>query len=487
MNCAQCHNHKFDPFSARDYYRFQGFFVKGAVNNLVLKDRDLWAAFEAARPAEYEPTYKLREALYEGARARLIEEARKKFTPEQKAALAVPEEKRTPREQELAREAELKFQFTPGRIESAILPEDKTLYTELKKKLEAMEKKMPDRPQTWGFYSPATSPTKVDVLPMKGFYPPPYVPAELARARPYLLVAGEVSQRGPELDVGWPALFGAVPEEVNGKPRTVLADWLTSPKNPLTARVWANRIWQYHFGKGIVATASDFGTRGARPTHPELLDWLAGELIRSGWDTKHIQRLIVRSSTYRQSAAFHEGNARIDPENHLLWRWPLRRLESEAIRDSMLAVSGELDRRIGGPTEEESKSKRRTIYLLQRRSRAAMMQKMFDAPTAAGESCPKRHCTTVPMQALFMLNNEFGLERARALADAIQDRAGSDRTRQIESAFLLVLGRQPDDRERDLASRFFRNHPADPAAGEGAALVQFCQVMLNLNEFIYID
>src|SRR5262249_26062968 len=155
-------------------------------------------------------------------------------------------------------------------------------------KLASLEKRMPDRPQTFGFYSPATSPSRVVVLPMKGFYPPPYVPTELAGAKPHLLVAGEVKNRGPELVVGWPALFGPTPSEVNSKPRTVLADWLTNPSNPLAARVWVNRLWHFHFGKGIVATASDFGTRGARPTHPELLDWLATELIKSGWSTKHI-------------------------------------------------------------------------------------------------------------------------------------------------------------------------------------------------------
>jgi hypothetical protein len=357
----------------------------------------------------------------------------------------------------------------------------------LTKKLSALEKKMPDKPQTWGFYSPVNNPNLVDVLPMKGFYPPPFVPAELAKARPYLLVAGEVHQRGPELDVGWPALFGPVPAAVQQKPRTVLADWLTSPKNPLTARVWANRVWQYHFGRGIVPTPSDFGTRGAKPTHPELLDWLALELLRGGWSTKHLHRLIVGSATYRQAARHHAENARLDPENLLWWRWPLRRLESEVIRDATLAVTGELDRDLGGSTQAEGSSLRRTIYLTQRRNQAPQMQKLFDGPAGAAESCPKRHVSTVPLQALYLMNNQFSLERAKALATRLEQKAGDDRAMQLETAFQLLLGRLPDDAERAAALKFFEKYQPSPEAGSQSALVHFCQALLNVNEFVYIE
>ena len=422
FNCAQCHNHKFDPITARDYYAFQGFFVKGMPNNLTLKDPVQWAAYEKAKPPEYEPAYRLRLAIYEDARCRLIAQAREKLSAEHRQALDTPAEKRTPEQERLAREADLKFQFTPGQIETGVRLEDRKLYDELKKKLAALEKQVPDRPQTWGFYSPATSPTRIDVLPMKGFYPPPYRPEELARARPHLLISGEVHRRGKEVPVGWPAIFGMTPPaEVAERPRTALANWLGNSRNPLTSRVWVNRIWQYHFGRGIVATPSDFGTRGARPTHPELLDWLASELVQNGWSTKSIHRLLVQSSTYRQAARGNAINTRFDPDNSLWWHWSVRRLEVEAIRDAMLAVSGELETPIGGPGDDEGKSRRRTLYLLQRRSRPPGVQKLFDGPTGATESCPKRIVSTVPLQALYLMNNEFTLARARAMARAARE------------------------------------------------------------------
>ncbi|MCI0463366.1 MAG: PSD1 and planctomycete cytochrome C domain-containing protein [Gemmataceae bacterium] len=488
MHCAQCHSHKFDPISARDYYRFQGFFVKGQVANLALRAPELWAAFETARPPEYEPAVKLQHALFESARARLTERARKALSAEALQALAIPSEKRTPQQEKLAREADLKFQFTPNQIENAIAAEDKALYAELKKKLASMEKKMPDRPQTFGFYSPATSPTKIDVLPMKGFYPLPYRPSELKSARPYLLVSGEIHRRGPQVDVGWPAVFGPVkPDAIEKHPRLALAGWLTSPRNPLTARVWVNRLWQYHFGRGLVATPSDFGLKGTPPTHPDLLDWLAAELVRSGWSTRHIHRLIVTSATYRQSSQPHAGNAKLDPDNKLWWSWSPRRLEAEAVRDSMLAVSGELDRRAGGPSDPDSKkSVRRSLYLFQRRANVPAFQPLFDGPNAVLESCAVRHVSTVPLQALFLLNNEFSVARAKAFAQRVLARAGEDRERQVSEAFALALGRPPDEADRAAARRFF----AVQAEGEGGmepALVRFCQALLNANEFVYLE
>jgi hypothetical protein len=485
LNCAQCHNHKFDPITARDYYRFQGFFVKGQVANLALRDPQLRAAYEAVRPPEYEPAVKLRQALFESSRARLIAQAKQALSAEMREALAIPSEKRAPRQEQLAREADLKFQLSMTRIEQSVPDPDRRLYDELKKKIAAMEKRMPDRPQTFGFYSPATSPTPIDVLPMKGFYPLPYQPDELRRARPHLLVAGEVHRRGPALDVGWPAVFGPAPKQaVERAPRLALADWLAGPRNPLTARVYVNRLWQHHFGRGLVATSSDFGLKGAPPTHPELLDWLADEFVRSGWSTKHIHRLIVTSATYRQSSRPHAGNARIDPENILWWRWSPRRLEAETIRDTMLAVSGELDCRAGGAGDQDGKnSRRRSLYLFQRRGQAPAFQPLFDGPNAVPESCARRHVSTVPLQALYLLNNDFAFERARAFARRVEALAGAGRERQVEAAFALALGRPPDEADRAAARRFFAGQEGEPRLG----LIQFCQALLNVNEFVYLE
>src|SRR5262249_34346477 len=212
------------------------------------------------------------------------------------------------------------------------------------------------------------------------------------RAALFLFVGGAIGRRGPGVAVGWPAVFGPTPaDKVAQRPRSALVDWLVAPGNPLTARVWVNRLWQHHFGRGLVETPNDFGLKGAPPSHPELLDFLASELVRSGWSTRHVHRLIVTSATYRQAATPHAGNRQTDPDDRLLWRWRPRRLEVEAVRDALLAVSGELDLTPGGPSDaDENKSLRRTLYLLQRRQKAPAVQGLFDGPGAATESCPKR-------------------------------------------------------------------------------------------------
>lgn len=483
LQCGQCHNHKFDPITARDYYRFQGFFVKGMPNNLTLDDPAAWRRREEAKPAEYEPARRLMNLMYDAARARLTAEVRKTLTPAERMALETSGERRDAEQRRLATAADLKFQFLTSQVEKAIPESDRPLYAELKKKVAAIEAKLPDAPQTWGYYSPATSPRKVEVLPMKGFYPPVYDPAALAGARSYLLVAGDVHQQAGEVDVGWPALFGPTPKErMQARPRTALVDWLVSPRHPLTARVWVNRVWQHHFGRGLVATSSDFGLKGARPSHPELLDWLATDLRDGGWSTKRLHRRIVCSSTYRQASRGSSTNTAIDPENTLLWRWPIRRLEVEAIRDSMLQVSGELDGHRGGPGDaSETASTRRTIYLHQKREKPPLVQRLFDGPTAAAESCPKRHVATIPLQALYLLNNEFSVQRSQAFARRVAADTGPERSKQVERAFRHALGRGPSDRERAAAARFF-------ASDDGPeALAHFCQALLNLNEFAYLE
>jgi hypothetical protein len=406
----------------------------------------------------------------------------------------MPPERRTPAQELLARQAELSFQFTPARIEKAVPREDRPLYEALKKKLAALEKGMLNVPQTWGFYSPE-SPTKVAVLPMKGFYPLPFEPGFLARSRAHLLAGGDVHRPAAALSPGWPAVFGPTPVgQVHTRPRLALADWLANPRHPLTARVWVNRLWGWHFGRGIVATPSDFGVKGARPSHPELLDWLAGEFLRAGGSTKHVHRLIVLSNAYRRSSAGHPGNARIDPDNVSLWRWSPRRLEAEALRDATLAVTGELNRTPGGPGDaDEVRSRRRGLYLLQRRDHPGPLAGLFDAPVAAAESCPRRGVSTVALQSLYLLNSDFATARAKTLAARVRSTGsppvasgGSQASRlcheerQVETAFRLALARRPDAVERAAVRRLFA------AEGE-AALFLLCQALLNTNEFLYLE
>ncbi len=485
MQCAQCHNHKFDPITARDYYRFQGFFVKGQPGNFALRDPALWAEYMAKKPAGYDKAVREREALFAAARQRKVTAARGGMSAAQLRALALPMDCRSPDDEKTAREANLLLQFSTNQIEKALTAEERSRYDALKKHIAAMEQAMVDRPQTFAFYSPVTSPTAVADLPMKGFYPLPDDAVELARARPYLLASGDVHRPTFAVDVGWPAVFGPTPPgAVARAPRLALADWLASPQNALAARVYVNRIWQHHFGRGIVATPNDFGIKGAAPTHPELLDWLASELLRTG-STKHLHRLIVRSATYRQSATGDPTSARADPENRLLWRWPPRRLEAEAIRDALLAVSGELDHTIGGPSASaDDQSLRRSLYLFQKREAPPAHQALFDGPFGMTESCGRRAVTTVPLQPLYLLNSDFSIGRARAFAARVAAAAGNDRGRQIIAAFATALGRVPDDAERAMALRFFAG--ADETAAV-PALVRFCQALMNTNEFVYLE
>ncbi|MCI0702002.1 MAG: PSD1 and planctomycete cytochrome C domain-containing protein [Planctomycetia bacterium] len=489
VGCAQCHDHKFDAITHKDYYRLQGFFLSGMPHNFALRDPAGWKKHNDAKPDEYDDARKLRDKLFERGRANLDEKAWKGLPPEQSAALKLPSDERTPEQHALAVEAHLKFQYTLAQMENAIPREDKPLYVELKKKVAAIESKLPDPPQTFGFHSPITSPHRIDALPMKGFYPPKFDTEELRHAKPFRLLAGDAKQRGEKLTVGWPAMFGPTPQVVAEKPtRTALAKWLTDPAHPLTARVWVNRVWHYHFGRGIVDTSNDFGLRGARPSHPELLDWLAAELVnpdRKGggdsqpWSTKHIHRLIVTSATYRQSAQAQPTSEQLDPDNVFLSRWKPRRLEAEAVRDSMLVVSGELDHKLGGaPDINEDKSLRRGIYQLMKRQKPPMGLTLFDGPTAATESCPKRITTVTPLHALFILNNDFPTARAKAFANRVRKLAGKDHDKHVETAFLIALHRKPKERERHAVAQFFKHAPETTDK-----LAEMCHALMATVEF----
>ena len=488
FGCAQCHSHKFDPLSHRDYYRFQGFFVQGQPANLELKSAELWGVFNAAKPPEYDSAVQLREALLEQGRMRLIADTRQTLSSDMLAALDTPDNQRNEQMQELVRQADLKFQFSRTAMERAIAESDRKLFDELKKKLTSLEKKMPDRPQVWGYYSPQSSPHNIPVLPSVGFYPLPYEPDMLKQEQAYLLLRGEVHQRGPAVGVGWHTIFGAPnakQQQLLAKsPRLALADWLTDRQNPLTARVWANRVWYWHFGRGLVPSVEDFGLKGESPTHPQLLDWLAAELMENGWSTKNLHRLIVLSSTYRQAAEPQSTQAKLDPENVYYWRWSPRRLEAEAIRDSVLLVSGEIDLTAGGPfiaAEQQHATSRRTLYLMQRRDQLPEVQQLFDSPTT-NESCSRRYTSTVALQPLFLLNHEFMVRRTARFATLVASHAGPSRTRQIEFAFEQALGRLPNPSELSRCQSYFQQQSEDEKV-----LESFCHALLNVNEFFYIE
>jgi len=319
-------------------------------------------------------------------------------------------------------------------------------------------------------------------------------------ATTHVLLRGSVDARGEAVAPGGIASvrsgtddFALPGEAAEGERRLALARWITDPRNPLTARVVVNRLWHYHFGVGLVDTPNDLGFNGGRPSHPELLDWLAAELVDQGWSLKAMHRLMVLSATYRQASRPRPEAARLDADNRLCWRHAPQRLEAEAIRDAMLAVSGELDRTIGGRGYQDTRSyffkgtqfydpldqvgppfNRRTLYRAWPRGGRSPFLDTFDCPDPS-TATPRRGSTTTPLQALALLNNAQVLHLAERLADRLRREVGENVDRQIELAYALAYGRPAEERERALVKPFIGRH----------GLAAFCRVVFNSNEFLY--
>ena len=327
--------------------------------------------------------------------------------------------------------------------------------------------------------------------------------------------------KGPEVAPGFLEVIGGgdfptsrLPSDgsrTSGR-RRALAEWIVSKDHPLAARVMANRIWQHHFGRGIVSTPSNFGLMGQLPSHPALLDWLASEFVRKGWSVKNMHRLIMTSDAYQMSSSYQApGNQAKDPENVYLWRFPQRRLEGEAIRDIILAGSGKLNLRVGGKPffppipdrvlesfnkgrweahEEGPEVWRRSVYSYWKRGMRYPLFDVFDLPSLQ-VTCERRTTTTVPTQALTLLNNEFVLEQARYFAERVAGEAGHGPGDQVKLAYQIALRRDPRELELDSNLSFLRRQRCYHAGRETAdpdldALVDLCDVLLNLNEFVYI-
>ncbi len=287
--------------------------------------------------------------------------------------------------------------------------------------------------------------------------------------------------------------FGLAADAPEAARRLKFAEWLADARNPLPARVMANRVWHLHFGQGIVSSPNDFGASGARPTHPELLDWLAVKFIESGWSVKALHRLIVNSATYRQSSAFSENAAAVDADNQLLWRFTPRRLEAEAVRDAMLAVSGQLNPAVGGPSfrpftvtefnaafyhlvdRDEPEFNRRTVYRANVNSGKDPMLEAFDCPDPSVKT-PRRGTTTTPLQALELMNNSFVQRQAKYFSERATKSAGGETSSAIRSAYLLALGRAATVEETKCAS----------VAAKERGLASVCWALLNSTEFVYV-
>jgi hypothetical protein len=519
--CARCHDHKFDPILQSDYFRLQAFFANAAADdNIALADAAAMAEYKRKLAVWEEKTREIRVELEKIAapkRKELIDDYVEKYPAEIQTALGKPASERSPFECQMVAKAELyinpkshQYLASDSAVAGKLKGETKKRWDELKDKLEAFQEMHPgEMPIATGLVDLGDEAPKTFLL-KRGNWDAP---------------------KEQEIEPGFLKLISATPAEIvrpaalksTGR-RTALAKLLMDPANPLTARVMVNRLWHHHFGRGLVGTPSDFGLKGDRPTHSELLDWLASDFMKNGWSLKYMHRLIMTSETYKQGSAGRRSAAAVDPEAKLLWRFPRHRLEGEVIRDAGLAVAGMLNTKMGGPsvfpelpaglegrggwkvTRDKEERNRRSVYVFVRRNTRYPMFETFDMPDTH-ESCARRNVTTSPLQALTMLNDKVTIEWAENFAGRVREMAGDDAGRQIHLAYQMALSREPAAAEIDLAKRFFTDHarivkerlledepvalPANfPAEGDkpaGATLVDFCHALLNSNEFVYLN
>ncbi len=512
-SCAKCHDHKFDPILQSDYYRLQAFFTNVATDDEIhlLTERQR-AERELQQSKWEEATAEIRsqmDALLEAKRADAFETQVNRRSPETRDAFRKNAGNRSMYERLLFQQHMWQMRYhNDAKLANSLPDADKQRYRELEAELAEFDHLKPaPLPVGMGIRELGPEAPATHVLSFANYAAP------LEEVEPGYLTL---------LDPGPAAYAPALDGRSSGR-RTALAGWLTGADNPLTARVMANRLWHYHFGQGIVRTPSDFGLMGERPTHPELLDWLALEFRRSGWSIKQMHRLIMNSQTYQQSSEFRQAASDEDPLNRLLWRFPPQRLEGEVIRDSMLAVAGRLNHRVGGPSvfpelpmgasqprggwdvpESQHAQDRRSVYVFVRRNSRYPMLESFDMPDTH-ESCARRSLTTTAPQALALLNSEHTLGWAQGLAGRILDAAGVDRDRQIREGFRMAYSRQPDGWEKDTVLTFFETQrgiiaeraaageplllpdvlPAGMSRQEAAAVVDFAHMLLNSNEFVF--
>jgi Protein of unknown function (DUF1553) len=339
---------------------------------------------------------------------------------------------------------------------------------------------------------------------------------ERGRAPTRLLLRGNPATPGDKVAPGVPEVLVKeainVPEKADTAPssgkRRVLAEWLTDPKNQVTPRVMANRLWQYHFGRGIVPSSNDFGKLGEAPTHPELLDWLATEFVRGGWKVKRLHKLIMMSSAYQMSSKASDDGLKLDPANTLFWRCNMRRLSAEEVRDSILFVGGTLNPKMGGPsvyppipkevlagqsvpgqgwpTSPPKDAARRSVYVHVKRSLLVPILSVHDQADT-DSSCAVRYTTTVPTQALGMLNGDFTNEQAAHLAERLARESPNDLAAQVRRAIRLTTGRTPGDEEVKKDVAFIETIRKKAELSEAGALQRYCLMALNANEFVYLD
>ncbi|HEY2909658.1 MAG TPA: DUF1553 domain-containing protein, partial [Gemmataceae bacterium] len=474
INCARCHDHKFDPISQQDYYALYGFFSStryprpGIELDKVQRDFVPLATADEIAKSQKERAGKQRELDAEVA----------KVSADKKAA-----------EKQLAAAEKIKDET-----------ERKKRVAELNKKVNSLKQKIKAAQQQSEKFARQPLPFETVYAVAEG-----KTEGKKKVGNACVQIKGDPERLGPEVPRRFPSVLGeqTLPDGERGSGRLHLANWITDPRNPLTARVMVNRIWQYHFGKGLVRTASNFGKLGLPPTHPELLDWLASEFIARGWSVKAMHRLILSSRTYQQASRGDDANAKIDVANDFLWRFDQRRLDAESIRDTLLAVGGNLDRAPGGqhpfpamstwnftqhhPFKAVYDSEKRSVYVMAQRFQRHPFFALFDgADTNA--STDRRLVSTTPLQALYLMNDPFVHSQAKKFAKRLLGRE-AESVERIQSAYLLLFGRPPTGAEITAAQEYLTavakkigGKQATEAAWESLARALFLS-----NEFVYLD
>ncbi len=510
IGCARCHNHKFEPLTMHDYYRLVAVFDALVRPQNGRQELDLPAGTRAEIAAQTERDGRVAAIAREIAELR--DAARRPFLDSGRSTLPAdvlvgfwtdPAKRTDEQKQHVA-----KFAKQLDTESLAALP-DETRHTiaNAENRINELRASGASVPRAYFMHEPAPKPPVTN-----------------------LLLRGKASRPGPQVAPGVPAVLVAAqpiflaPNERTTRRRLSLARWIASPENPLTARVIVNRVWQFHFGEGLVRTSSEFGRSGDPPTHPELLDWLADWFVHdAGWSLKKLHRLIMTSNTYRMSKQWNAEYGTADPENRLLWRQNYRRLEVEAIRDSMLAASGQLNPKMFGPSmlppvpkaalegnsdpdkiwkpSDDREASRRTIYVFIKRAMVVPMLEVLDLCDTTRSSA-RRQVTTVAPQALSLFNGDFVNAQARHIAARLVREVGDDPDRQIDRLFALALCRPPRDSERKMLRRFLEAELAETARdsitaksdvtaatndARWLALEQLCRTILNLNEFVYTD
>jgi mono/diheme cytochrome c family protein len=475
VGCARCHDHKLDPIPQTDYYSMMAFF-----HNLKHGNTMRGVATDADKQRHAEQVKK------HGERIKAVQEQVAIIEKRIFETFSNPEK-------EDAKDDVVRRRLLAQKRGKVLSKDELRQYVDLKD-----EEQRITRTQLPGLDKALAAQENGDKGP-----------------ETFVLLRGSAHAKGDKVEPGFPAIISpgkaAVPETGRGGSslrRMTLAKWITSPDNPMTARVMINRIWQHHFGRGIVRSASDFGYQGTPPTHPLLLDWLASEFIERGWSMKQMHKLIMMSATYRMSSQGNQAALDKDPTNDLIWRQDMRRLTAEEIRDSILAVGGTFNPKMFGPNifpplpkeilatasrpgagwgkSSPEESARRSIYIRTKRSLRFAMLEAFDQPDT-DTTCAARVVTTVPTQSLNMLNSQFMNEQADFLAKRIAEDRPEDVPAQVAQAIQLTTGRVPTEAEVKADLEFIEELKTEEKLSPQDALRNFCLLILNTNEFIYLD